>query len=409
MGIEGDENSKFFHASLWRNSIKSKISVISVDGTWCEDPASINQDFYSYVSTKLGGCTSAQAKICSKFFKSLDIEATYFLEAKFTEMEIWNVVNHCGNSKSHSLDGFNFKFFRKCWLIIEQDLLTFLDSIKFGDYRPISLIGSLCKIIAKSLVERLKNIINSLSGESGNAFVGGRFILDGVLVVGATFVFLRKNTKKLAIFKCRWIEVCLSSRPNSVLINEVPTPEFRLHTGVRQGDPLSPFLLLIDVGLNVSMKKLINQDVFRWDIMGVSVSHLQGFKFNLSKSKLYGVGVLKNVLFNTVLLVGCSAGSQPFTYHGLSVEKNMNKIESWDLIVDKFKAKLTSWKILILVLGSLSLYFFPLLCSNSMLKQLERCATFEELIEAFLGMVVLWWRFYISSDALWVRGGREES
>ena len=50
------------------------------------------------------------------------------------------------------------------------------------DYKPISLVGSLYKIIAKVLANRLKGVMGKLVSNSQNAFVEGRQILDAVLV-----------------------------------------------------------------------------------------------------------------------------------------------------------------------------------------------------------------------------------
>ena len=50
------------------------------------------------------------------------------------------------------------------------------------DFRPISLLGSLYKIIAKVLANKLKRVMGKLVSYSQNAFVEGRQILDAVLV-----------------------------------------------------------------------------------------------------------------------------------------------------------------------------------------------------------------------------------
>ena len=184
----------------------------------------------------------------------------------------------------------------------------------------------------------------------------------------------------------KWINECVRTATASVLVNGSPTDEFSLGRGLRQGDPLSPFLFLLAAeGLHVLMEALSANNLFTGYRVGsiapVVVSHLQfaddtiilcekswanirairailllfedlsGLKVNFSKSLLVGINVHGSWLSEAASVLNCKIGSTPFVYLGLPIGGNPSRLVFWEPLISRIRSRLSGWKSKHLSLG----------------------------------------------------------
>ncbi|GJZ39767.1 RNA-directed DNA polymerase, eukaryota, partial [Tanacetum coccineum] len=99
-----------------------------------------------------------------------------------------------------------------------------------------------------------------------------------------------------------WIQNCLNSSKGSILINGSPTEEFQFYKGLKQGDPLSPFLfVLVMESLHISFQRMVDVGMFTGIKLSSSLnikikSRLSNWKLtSFWKDKWHNEGVLKDV------------------------------------------------------------------------------------------------------------------
>nr|GEW35898.1 putative RNA-directed DNA polymerase, eukaryota, reverse transcriptase zinc-binding domain protein [Tanacetum cinerariifolium] len=165
---------------------------------------------------------------------------------------------------------------------------------------------------------------------------------------------------KVAAGHVRVLHVPLRSQ-TSILINGIPTLEFSLKRGLRQGDHLSPFLFIIVMEvLHMALNDGIASNMFHGNQndMGnitriLNIIYIaSSLKINFHKSNVFGVGVSNSEVVSMAACTSCEAGSFPFSYLGLPIGSNMSRIANWQMLIDRFKARLSGWKANLLSTGS---------------------------------------------------------
>ena len=270
------------------------------------------------------------------------------------------------------------------------------NAVNIKDYHPISLVGSLYKLLAKVLAHKLQGVLDKLISDSQNSFVRGRQILDSVLIAnecldsrlksGVPGVIIKLDIEKAydhvnwnALFYLmekigfgakwsRWIKACISTVKFLVLVNGSPVGFFGNSRGLRQSDPLSPFLFLMVMEVLNRLLKRTKNGGFLYGFQarshshgGIHISHflfaddiilfcdasreqllyvqmvliffeaITSLKVNVGKSEIVPVGDVGN-LNGLARILCCKVGTLPMRYLGMPLEAHYKDSSIWNPI-----------------------------------------------------------------------------
>ncbi|XP_058741662.1 uncharacterized protein LOC131614050 [Vicia villosa] len=250
-------------------------------------------------------------------------------------------------------------------------------------------------------------------------FIPGRQILDGVLVTNEIIDYAKRNKKECLICKVdfaqaydcvywnfvkfmlksmgfgdrwmKWVDFVVFTSSMAILVNGSPTEEFQVSRGLRQGDPLSPFLFKI---VAEGLAGMVRQ------------ASLEGCSSLFMQAAASFLGYKVDIL--------------PFKFLGFTVGGNQRTLNFWKPVICSLKEKLALWKGKLLSIGGrvtllnnvlsnipcyqLSFYKLPLKAEKEIraiqIKFLWQGVT-DKCGVAWVKWDIWVWRFLVEEDSIW--------
>jgi hypothetical protein len=463
---EGECNTKFFHRTFIQRRHSNKIThLISDNGDTVhshEDMENTLTGYFQNLLTEPRADRHEAIKKVTRHVPSLVTpEQNIALLWPITIEEVDQALQETPKRKAPGPNGFTSDFFHHCWPLIRTEVWEILeDSRATGQilqalnatfitlvpkegqthhpkqFRPIPLCNIIYKLLTKVIARRLKPILPTIISPEQSGYMEGRQILDNVILAHEVIHSLQKTKTPGMLLKLdlskdfdkisweymqamrlsfgfdqgwvTWIVNLTSSAFFSLLINGVPSKPFSPSRGIRQGDPLSPFLFIILAeGLSRSIHAAIETKLLTGlSLHGISppISHSQfvddtllmgsptvreanslldilqtfsdasGLDCNKDKSQIFFFNTPPPVQCHIYGLLGFNRSSLPSKYLGIPLIDNALWNSSWEHLLSSFSKRLSSWTyralnlpnrltLLQSILQALSIYSFSVLAA----------------------------------------------
>ncbi|CAA7041572.1 unnamed protein product [Microthlaspi erraticum] len=281
------------------------------------------------------------------------------------------------------------------------------EACSLGDFRPISCCNLVYKIISKILANHLKPVLKGSISPNQSAFQKGRILGENVLLATELIRhYQRSNCPRASMLKVdirkafdtvcwdfvsklleaqdfppifrMWIRECFSSPRVSIMVNGKPAGFFERKKGLRQGDPISPYLfIMVMEALSCMLDKatreesftlhpqcespLITHLLFADDLLvfsdgssssmaGISevlrvFKSYSGLDMNAAKSEIFFSGYTEAEVASLSSQVGIKAGNFPTRYLGLPLSSQRLSSSVLQPFLDKIRGKLNSFTV----------------------------------------------------------------
>lgn len=224
---EGDANTSFFHQQARYRKKKNFIPKFQVGDSMVssqEGKLAAASEFYEHL---LGSAVERSYSLNLPAFHFQHQQDLSALDTPYSMDEVWAAIKSLPPDKAPGPDGFTVRFYKSCWEFIKDDIMQALEAIQRGhvfkfrllntafitllpkkvdplqvkDYRPISLIHSFAKLVAKIMANRLAPFLPDLVSKNQSAFVKGRNIQDNFLLVRQLAKCLHKKKEPHILLK----------------------------------------------------------------------------------------------------------------------------------------------------------------------------------------------------------------
>ena len=326
---DGDRNTSYFHHKASQRKKRNYIhGICDRDREWQTEIEKVEVEvahYFDTIFTSSKPSNDSLQAVLQHVRVSVTQEYNDLLLRPYTKEDIFEALNQMHPCKAPGPDGMHAIFYQRFWHIIGDEVFDFVSNILHNfscpgnlnctnialipkvkspkyvsEFRPISLCNVLYKIASKAIVLRLKQFLPAIVTENQSAFVPGRLISDNSLIALEIFHSMKKRNnsrkglvamkldmskacdrvewgflRKLLLtmgFDGRWVNLimsCVSSVQYSFIITGRVCGSVCPSRGLRQGDPLSPFLFILVVD---AFSQMIQQNVNARELHGAKVS-----------------------------------------------------------------------------------------------------------------------------------------